>query len=289
MTTLVSIFQALAPLHAGVGQGIGTIDLPIAREKSTNIPLVPGSSVKGVLRDRCQDDQVRTTLFGPETTNASDFAGSVYFSDLTLLCLPVRSLQKVFSWVTSPYILRRFQRDLYARESIKKLAIPKIQSSEEARVANNGILLDQKVFLEELDLTAQVTDEAKNWAAELGKLVFPAADDESWRAAFSEQFCIVHDDVFSYLMEHGTQVTARIRLEEDSKTVAKGGLWYEESLPVESLLWGLVQVDSPKGGKLDIQSEQELQALVRTPLQLGGKASVGRGFGWLKFHGVGGK
>ena len=37
--------HALSPLHAGTGQGIGAIDLPIAREKATGIPYLPGSSL----------------------------------------------------------------------------------------------------------------------------------------------------------------------------------------------------------------------------------------------------
>ena len=47
--------HALSPLHAGTGQGIGVIDLPIAREKATGIPYLPGSSLKGTLRDLCID------------------------------------------------------------------------------------------------------------------------------------------------------------------------------------------------------------------------------------------
>lgn len=283
MITLVSFFHALSPLHAGVGQGIGTIDLPIAREKSTNIPFVPGSSLKGVLRDRCKGEpEVQKALFGPDVQKASDFSGSVYFSDLTLLCLPIRSLQRVFAWVTSPYILRRFQRDLAEVTNIKGLKVPSVEK-QQALTAGQDLTLDNKVYLEELDLNAKSDQDARKWAEEIGKLVF--ADEEEWHKAFQTQFCIVHDDIYSYFLEHGTEVTARIRLEDDTKTVAKGGLWYEEALPVESLLWGLIQVDTPRGGKLDIDSTTELRKLVDKPLQLGGKATVGRGFGWLRLKG----
>ena len=30
--------HALSPLHPGVGQGVGGVDLPVAREKATGIP-----------------------------------------------------------------------------------------------------------------------------------------------------------------------------------------------------------------------------------------------------------
>jgi len=61
--------HALSPLHAGTGQGSGVIDLPIAREKATGLPFVPGSSLKGVLRDACPKEW-QTKIFGPDTGNA---------------------------------------------------------------------------------------------------------------------------------------------------------------------------------------------------------------------------
>jgi CRISPR-associated protein Cmr4 len=39
-------------LHPGSGQNEGAIDLPVAREKPTDYPFVPGSGVKGAMRDR---------------------------------------------------------------------------------------------------------------------------------------------------------------------------------------------------------------------------------------------
>ena len=38
-------------LHPGSGQTANAIDLPVAREKTTNYPVIPGSSLKGALRD----------------------------------------------------------------------------------------------------------------------------------------------------------------------------------------------------------------------------------------------
>ncbi len=105
--------HALSPLHAGTGQGIGAIDLPIAREKATNIPYLPGSSLKGVLRDRASDWHKDTlfAVFGPDTESASEHAGAVQVGDAKLLLLPVRSLCGVFALVTSPYLLERFRRE----------------------------------------------------------------------------------------------------------------------------------------------------------------------------------
>lgn len=104
--------HALAPLHAGIGQGTGVIDQPIAREKATGLPFFPGSSLKGALRTQCTDPR-KAKIFGGDPSDATDHrASSVLFSDQRLLLFPVRSLAGTFAWVTSPYILRRLHRDL---------------------------------------------------------------------------------------------------------------------------------------------------------------------------------
>ena len=36
-------------IHVGVGQSAGALDLPIARESTTDYPFVPGSGVKGAM------------------------------------------------------------------------------------------------------------------------------------------------------------------------------------------------------------------------------------------------
>src|SRR2546421_6392475 len=111
MNAQLTFVHALSSLHAGTGQGDGVIDLPIAREKATGIPFLPGSSLKGTLRDSCKDAR-KEKVFGPQNDKADEYAGAVQFSDQRLLLLPIRSLAGTFAWVTSPYILDRFARDI---------------------------------------------------------------------------------------------------------------------------------------------------------------------------------
>ena len=115
MTTRLLFIHALSALHAGTSQGVGVIDLPIARETATGLPYLPGSSIKGTLRDSgdIKDDD-KQFLFGPNTEYASDNAGSAQFADARMLLLPVRSLAGTYAWVTSPYVLQRFIRDIGA-------------------------------------------------------------------------------------------------------------------------------------------------------------------------------
>src|ERR1700733_8314440 len=95
--------HALSPLHAGTGQSTGAIELAVARDRATGFPCLPGTSIKGALRDRSLERKRSDTfaLFGPDTGRASEHAGALAFADANLLLLPVRSIAGTFAWVTS--------------------------------------------------------------------------------------------------------------------------------------------------------------------------------------------
>jgi CRISPR-associated protein Cmr4 len=62
--------------------------------------------------------------------------------------------------------------------------------------------------------------------------------------------------------------------------VAKGALWTEESLPAETILMGLIQCDRVFGRNgVDVTPSGLLDQFAKEPLtlQIGGKATVGRG------------
>jgi len=269
VSTHILFLHALSPLHPGTGQGVGSIDLPIARERATGIPYLPGSSVKGVLRDTASGKVGKDkllALFGPETGSASEHAGAAVFGDARLLLFPVRSLAGVFAYVTSPYLLERFAREA-GFAGLKLPALPPAPVSEGGcRLATGSVLKAGKVYLEDLDLESQESAELKAW--------------EDWLVQQSEapvkgRLCLVSDNVMGFLLETATEVVARIRLEDETKTVAKRALWYEESLPAESLLYGLLSLGSSRKKEVALALD-DLKPLLGFA-QLGGKASVGRG------------
>ncbi len=288
MANRVFFIHALSPLHAGTGQGSGVIDLPIAREKATRLPIVPGSSVKGVLRaaqwEKTQNGDRNKVLaaYGPDTDNASEYAGAVSFGDARLLCLPVRSLHGVFAWVTSPLALDRYRRD-----ADLNLTPPSLDDEGNALAANGSdVTYGDKLYLEDLDLSCRESEEAGKWAEELAKRLFPKEADP-WREHFSKRFVILHDDAFSFLYETALEVNARIRISDESKTVERGALWYEEALPAESILWGtaFAQAAPYNRRKTKIEGFDEAENVLKfvfdgvenTMMQMGGKATVGRG------------
>lgn len=280
MNTKLIFIHALSPLHAGTGQGIGVIDLPIAREKATNIPYLPGSSLKGALRDLCEGEK-KIEVFGPETkhiTNENAHAGAAVFSDQRLLLLPVRSLRGTFAWATSPYVLQRFRRDAAgAGIDVSTLLDLTVEKENECLVASQGSQLTdnkQQVYLEDFDLSGTPDTRVDNWAKFIGEQVF---EDTNWQSEFKARLCILSDNVFNFLLEHGTEITARIKLEEKTKTVANGALWYEESLPAETILSGLLVAVKGKATRDEVFQTVGDVVRAHQAIQLGGKATVGRG------------
>ncbi len=285
MNAQLTFVHALTPLHDGTGQGVGVIDLPIVREKATGLPFLPGSSLKGSLRSRCEGDDC-IQVFGAETTDTTndDFkASAAQFSDQRLLLLPIRSLAGTFAWVTSPYVLRRFIRDLQDVQATVPAPVPQIQDTTTCRVAKQNskiVLTNLQVYLEDLDLTAQPDQNTTNWGQWIGKQVFPG--DTAWQQMLTERICIVHDDILTFLLDTATEITARIKMQKNSKTVQSGGLWYEEALPTETILTGLV-LAIPSRNVTSTKVFEILEKFKGQTIQFGGKATVGRGMCCVQF------
>ena len=278
MSAHLLLVHALSPIHAGTGHSPGAIDLPIARDTSTGFPILPGSGIKGALRaaySLSPGGPKVTEVFGPETANASDHAGGLWVGDANLLCLPVRSVAGTFAWVTSPFLLGRFFRDARETALIPPGSPPPVASVGACTVTSSSSLpVGAKVYFEDLDFqssTGGALDPLADW---LATRLFT---EEHWRQSFKTRLCVVHDTVMSYLSTHAMDVVTRVRLENDTKTVAKGALWTEESLPTESLLAALV-VAAPNKKTAPLSGLQSaLQSFDGKTLPFGGDVTVGRG------------
>ncbi len=185
MSTKPFLLHALSPLHASTGHAAHIIDLPIARMKATRIPFVPGSSIKGILRDaRRGDDQDKTeAVFGPWDDPAAH-AGALVVGDARLLALPVRSFRGTFAWVTSPLLLTLAKRDLEGLGA--SLSIPSISGRGAQTGAGSCCVHQDQLYLEDLDLPAGESAQVTAWAGLLGPLASPGDDISTKRfAAFA--------------------------------------------------------------------------------------------------------
>lgn len=263
--TRLILLHALTPLHVGTGQAVGNVDLPIAREKATGFPIVPASALKGVLRDyfrNQQGDEAEKQVFGD-----TDQAGAWVFTDLRILCLPVRSFFGVFAYATCPLILERLRRhaEAFGITGFENLSVA-VDGTQIALTRDSSLQKDGKVYLEDLDLAVKTGQQVDTVAQAIAdKLQLGGGE----RSHFMARFAVVSNDVFTFLSETATEVVARVRLEDNTKTVASGGLWYEEAVPAEAIFYGFVGATSAEPSLASLQIDQ--------PLQIGGDATIGRG------------
>uniref|UniRef100_A6VYS4 CRISPR-associated RAMP protein, Cmr4 family n=1 Tax=Marinomonas sp. (strain MWYL1) TaxID=400668 RepID=A6VYS4_MARMS len=259
-------------LHCGSGQSVGIVDQPIIRERATNLPIVPGATLRGVLRAHlsAQKDNAPLTkaLFGPLAKDgAESFAGALSITDAHLLLLPVRSLYGIVAYATCPFILQRYKKALGIAIDLPA------ESKDKAYVGKDSenIAADKVVF-EELDIDAVKGGKAQEWAECLSKVMYSDDKDEAARTDFQQHFVILPDDVFAYLAETATEVRTRIRMNQDTGVVDNGALWTEENLPAECVLWGSYSINEKANDQAHQFKEQ-----ANTLLQMGGNAGVGSG------------
>jgi CRISPR-associated protein Cmr4 len=280
--TLLALY-AQTNIHAGTGQNtISSIDLPIQREAHTGYPCVYGSATKGALRAKFDADSDKATtnrLFGSETSGDNGNAGCLAITDTRLLLLPVRSLTSHFKWVTCPALLNRFKQDMarMGKEIKAQTPAPKAEEAQVHTGAETGAL-----YLEEYRLTVQ----PNNFSAWIESLV-PMMPEGS-KTALEKQLTIVSDDLFAFLAQNSTPVHAHNKINSDTKTVVAGALWWEESLPADTLLYTCIHAFNGRELTEDKKSNQVkavdnltafTSVIANKPyLQIGGNETTGMGF-----------
>ena len=270
MTNLVLGLLAETFIHSGTGRNEGAIDLPAAREAATDYPFIPGSSIKGTLRDySCgywteadgQDqktDKRTEQCFGKEGTEQ---AGGLLVSDARLLLLPVRSLNGAYKWATCPIVLERLRRDL-ERMNFSNV-VPGYITVDEGNYLGKD---EEKLYLEER-VFEHGDDLPENLASAIGDLV----PHEETRARLSDQLVILSDKDFAWFARYALSVQARNVLDENKKSK---NLWYEESLPPDTLMYTLIAERTKYSGMSDLKALLEKHPW----LQTGGNETVGMGW-----------
>ena len=296
--------RAMSPIHCGIGQGLNDIDLPTARNIISGHPVIPGSSIKGVLKDEFSQrigivpdenrrEEYIKTLFGG--TGADDFASAISVGDANLLALPVRSYFGTFAYIVSPYTLKLLKNQMERiDENVEMPSVPAIGRDNDGRnyrvmITSNSLLespdVQGRVLLEELDLMiADDREIADAWSECLANMLFK---DTEGQEIFKQRFAIVDDNVLNFLCETALPVDARIAIDDTRGTVKQGALWYEETVPMESLFIGVVGVDRSYNKAINSNAE-ELAKILTGPgtiyCQLGGKSTTGKGFVALNFY-----
>lgn len=265
-------------IHAGAGTSTGVIDLPIMREAHTGWPCVFGSAVKGALRTRAEQVQSAFVgdIFGPDSKSASDHAGALAVGDARLLLLPVRSLTSHFKWVTCPALIKRAADDARRMgKTVPAFGAMAIGQEQALQAGDSGAL-----YLEEFQFSAVKTDLASliSWLAGF------VAGDADFAKRLEAQLVVVNDDLFAHLAQYATPVNPHIAIDNARKTVVGGALWYEETLPAETVMYVALAASSSRKRQGEVSAAQVLQQTMSlfpadAPyLQLGGNETVGMGW-----------
>ncbi len=320
MISRLLTIQALSPLHCGVGQGLGDIDLPTARNPVSGHPVIPGSSIKGVLKDEFIDNGLGKkkdekngkkwceALFGKASEKSNEYASAISISDASLLALPVRSFFGTFAWIASPYTLELLKTSL-ARSGKKIGDLPEIPTlglrtdngAYKAIITENSLLRqdkDNRILLEEMDLlidgaadgdqNGKKQNLADEWADIIAGLFFDPETQGEAGEIFRRRFAVVDDNALNFCCECGLPVDARIAIDETTGTVKDGALWYEETVPMESLFIGMAGIDKSYREDVSASAEEFAGFLVKAGViycQIGGKATAGKGFSAVRFQG----
>jgi CRISPR-associated protein Cmr4 len=280
------LLKVLTPLHIGAGQGLGHVDLPIVREAHTNFPYIPGTSLKGALRnleinqvakargekpsqveerltknkfDQKEEDILRLAkIFGIAGEGAEEGkevgAGKVLFSDAFIVLFPVKSAKGIFSLTTCPYVINRFFERLGIDQRVKDVPEGKVKvlsTKDHKNLINNKLLLEEFVF------EAEESEELKKFVELVGVFV----GEENKR-----RIVCVNDTDFMDFVSNYTEVQTHIKIDLDTGTVKEGALWTEEYVPAESVFaFSLVFLE-------------EVDFTPPTTFHLGGDITTGKGF-----------
>ncbi len=261
---------AETPIHCGAGRSMGVIDLPVARESTTDYPVISGSGMKGALLDKARksaSEEQLNTWFG-----YGDSAGALMISDARLLLLPVRSLNGPYKWITCPYVIERLKRDMLRAGLKADFDIPGVPQDEEGSTAygkgTDSIFLEEREFSISKPIDSQIMSLIKG---------FIMHDDVKNR--LEDQLLILSDKDFAWFTRYGLTVQARNVLEEGTKM--SKNLWYQESLPVDTLMY-LLLIPRQNGDTAGESVEGALDKIFPEDdryLQTGGNETTGQG--WL--------
>jgi CRISPR-associated protein Cmr4 len=148
--------------------------------------------------------------------------------------------------------------------------------------------------LEEFSFSARQHADVKAIADWLADHALPQTDDYKYfRDKLRNSLVILPEDAFRDFTQFATEVVARIRIDQEKKTVAQGALWTEEHLPSDTLLYAPLHASRPRTDKTPngLKTADDVLRFVRDlkldRIQLGGDETVGRGI--VKLHLSGGE
>ncbi len=271
---------SLAPIHCGGEGNLGNI-LEIAREAHTNFPYVPGSSLRGTLRDEVAELDATTAnrLFGRELVEGSDEpmgVHQVWFGDARLLWVPMRTLalsggRNVFAWVSCHSLIR----DAALRGGIPLTEFPDTPTGTRP---GTYVVADAQLQVAALSPEQQASIALAS--------PFPPSLQQAVQPTWDQHRIVLPDADFQILMEHSLWTQVRNKI-QDSETGANNAgaaevFWTDVCIPRDTLLYFPWGYRPAKVDPITPADRELMQGVLAGLIQVGGQANVGRGWcqGW---------
>lgn len=269
--------RTISSLHAGSGNDLGIIDLPIQREKHTSFPKIESSSLKGALREAFETKAQKEKEEYLEKLRASNVSIMDFGETLE------EGKKKLFNYDYSIHLAFGYDES-GVNENIKKHFGNDTEFSgalgfSDARIlffpvrSAKGVfawitcpfalkrfeeemnLTDQKVIFNKYDVSignCKLNNESKilinDKSVVLEEYSFEAKKEDlsnvvnvfSEIPELKEKIVILSDDDFKDFVNLSTEVITRTKIDNATGTVASGALFNEEYLPAESIMYYLV-------------------------------------------------
>jgi len=280
------IFHCQTSVHAGDGTSTGTIDMPIQRERTTGFPVLRDSTTRGAIREHfetpllntIENKEVKDNKFIATFGNRhdGDKSSSLDVLPARLLFFPVRSIRGVFAYVTCPFVLNRFAKEmkLFHNQDLN-ITLPNLKSGECYATTNLLITNNDEKAIGLEEFTFIPTEESCDINAIL-KVINKEDIDR-----LDGHFAIIDDTSFSYFTRLFTEKVTRNRIDIKTGVASDTGLFNEEFLPEESILYTTFGYNNEFSTESEREEDNDIQKYFDTNFtslfQLGGDKSVGKG------------
>ena len=270
----IGYLYSFSPIHCGGEGDLGNI-LEIAREAHTNFPYIPGSSLRGTLRDEIeqQDDAAKTVtnrLFGKELDDEGQMGvHQVWFGDARLLWIPMRTMSRnnndIFTWVSCHSLIR----DHALLAGLPMVVFPDYPVGTKA---GTYTVADAQLNV------SPFKEEQRNAIALLGTWADSLQD--AVRPTWNDNCLVLPDAQFQVLMEHSLWTQIRNKISDGDNAGSAEVFWTDVCIPRDTILyygWGYSLLQE-KSKTVTSEDHELLLDILKGLIQVGGQANVGRGW-----------
>lgn len=269
----IGYLYSLSPVHCGGEADMGNI-LEIAREAHTNFPYIPGSTLRGNIRDELENlnEDVATRLFGKKLDEDGQMGvHQVWFGDARLLWIPMATMARgsndVFTWVSCHSLIR----DHALIAGFPNVALP---NCAVGTTGGTYTVADAQVNVTSISSLSPeqktVISLAGEWSPSLKDAV---------KGAWENSHIVLPDADFQILMEHALWTQIRNKIQDSGDEAGSAEVfWTDVCIPRDTIFyysWGY----SPKqNNTMTTDDHNQLMEVIKGLVQVGGQANVGRGW-----------